>query len=251
MTKYIFTITFAANQNLMRHSNYGRKSPRAKWHDYNGAEYFITICTKNMMHYFGKITNGEIQLTEVGEYLKHQIDNIHNHYSFADVLLYTIMPNHIHLIISIDGNKIPYDRQTTCRDVACRVQKHNDTITNKSLETVINKFQDADINKSKDATVNKSQDADINKSQDAASHVPTELDDKNKYMEYISNRQSWLSVCIGSFKSAVTKYANENNITFAWQSRYHDHIIRNQNEMNKIAQYIINNPAKWELDRYY
>lgn len=187
------------------------------------------------MHYFGKITNGEIHLTEVGEYLKHQIDNIHNHYSFADVLLYTIMPNHIHLIISIDGNKIPYDRQTTCRDVACRVQKHNDTITNKSLKTVINKFQDADINKS----------------QDAASHVPTELDDKNKYMEYISNRQSWLSVCIGSFKSAVTKYANENYITFAWQSRYHDHIIRNQNEMNKIAQYIINNPAKWELDRYY
>ena len=91
----------------MRHSNYGRKSPRAKWHDYNGAEYFVTICTKNMMHYFGKITNGKIQLTEVGEYLKHQIDNIHNHYPFADVLLYTIMPNHIHLIISIDGNKTP------------------------------------------------------------------------------------------------------------------------------------------------
>ena len=219
----------------MRHSNYRRKSPRAKWHDYNGAEYFVTICTKNMMHYFGKITNGEIQLTEVGEYLKLQIDNIHNHYSFADVLLYTIMPNHIHLIISIDGNKIPYDRQTTCRDVACRVQKHNNTATKQSLETIINK----------------SQDADINKSQDAASHVPTELDDKNKYMEYIANRQSWLSVSIGSFKSAVTKYANENNITFAWQSRYYDHIIRNQNEMNKIAQYIINNPAKWELDRYY
>ena len=67
-------ITFVVNQDLMRHSNYRRKSPRAKWHDYNGAEYFVTICTKNMMHYFGKITNGEIQLTEVGEYLKLQIE---------------------------------------------------------------------------------------------------------------------------------------------------------------------------------
>ena len=243
MTKYIFTITFAANQNLMRHSNYGRNSLRAKWHDYNGAEYFVTICTKNMMHYFGKITNGKIQLTEIGGYLKYQIDNIHNHYSFADVLLYTIMPNHIHLIISIDENKIPYNRRTTCRDVACRVRKNNN-------DDIVTTKQPLDSNKSQNVA-NKLQNVTYNKSQDAASHVPTGLNDKNKYMEHISNKQSWLSVCIGSFKSAVTKYANENNITFAWQSRYHDHIIRNQNEMNKIAQYIINNPAKWELDRYY
>ena len=26
-----------------------RKTPRAKWHDYNGAEYFVTICTKNII----------------------------------------------------------------------------------------------------------------------------------------------------------------------------------------------------------
>ena len=227
----------------MKHNISERKSPRAQWHDYNGAEYFVTICTKNMMHYFGKITNGEIQLTKIGQYLKYQINNIHNHYSFADVLLYTIMPNHIHLIISIDGNKIPYDRQTTCRDVACRVHKNNN-------DDIVTTKQPLDSNKSQNVA-NELQNVAYNKSQDAASHVPTGLNDKNKYMEHISNKQSWLSVCIGSFKSAVTKYANENNITFAWQSRYHDHIIRNQNEMNKIAQYINNNPINWELDRYY
>ena len=30
-----------------------------------------------------------------------------------------------------------------------------------------------------------------------------------------------------------------------------DHIIRNQIEMNHIANYIQNNPMKWELDRFY
>ena len=30
-------------------------SARAKWHDYNGGIYFITICTKYRMHYFGEI----------------------------------------------------------------------------------------------------------------------------------------------------------------------------------------------------
>ena len=60
-----------------------------------------------------------------------------------------------------------------------------------------------------------------------------------------------LSSVIRGIKSAVTKYANEHNIPFAWQSRYHDHIIRNQLEMNRIADYIQNNPMKWELDRFY
>lgn len=34
-----------------------------------------------------------------------------------------------------------------------------------------------------------------------------------------------------------------------WQRNYYDHIIRNENELNRIRQYIIDNPAKWELDR--
>ena len=56
---------------------------------------------------------------------------------------------------------------------------------------------------------------------------------------------------VRGIKSAVTKYAIEHDIPFAWQSRYHDHIIRNQLEMNRIVDYIENNPLRWELDRFY
>ena len=56
---------------------------------------------------------------------------------------------------------------------------------------------------------------------------------------------------VRGIKSAVTKYANEHDIPFAWQPRFHDHIIRNWTEMNRIADYIQNNPMKWELDRFY
>ncbi len=34
-----------------------------------------------------------------------------------------------------------------------------------------------------------------------------------------------------------------------WQRNYYEHIVRNENELNRIRQYIINNPVKWELDR--
>jgi REP element-mobilizing transposase RayT len=34
-----------------------------------------------------------------------------------------------------------------------------------------------------------------------------------------------------------------------WQRNYYEHIIRNENELNRIREYIQNNPMKWEFDR--
>jgi len=38
---------------------------------------------------------------------------------------------------------------------------------------------------------------------------------------------------------------------FAWQTRFYDHIIRNDESYEKITNYIINNPNKWVEDRFY
>ena len=34
-----------------------------------------------------------------------------------------------------------------------------------------------------------------------------------------------------------------------WQRNYYEHIVRNENELNRIRQYILDNPMKWEMDR--
>lgn len=36
-----------------------------------------------------------------------------------------------------------------------------------------------------------------------------------------------------------------------WQRNYYDHIIRDENDLNRIREYIVNNPARWEEDDYY
>ncbi|MDD5509147.1 MAG: hypothetical protein PHD25_12620 [Bacteroidales bacterium] len=59
-----------------------------------------------------------------------------------------------------------------------------------------------------------------------------------------------MAVTIGGIKSAVTKFAHENKLNFAWQTRFHDHIIRDAGEMNRIAKYIEKNIAQWESDRF-
>jgi putative transposase len=60
-----------------------------------------------------------------------------------------------------------------------------------------------------------------------------------------------LASIIRGFKSAVTINARIINPDFGWQSRYHDHIIRNQNSFQRIQSYIINNPIKWKIDTFY
>jgi hypothetical protein len=59
-----------------------------------------------------------------------------------------------------------------------------------------------------------------------------------------------LSNIVGSFKSAVSKYANKNGlIDFACQPRFYDRIIRNEKELYKIRKYTEQNPLRWELEK--
>ena len=53
---------------------------------------------------------------------------------------------------------------------------------------------------------------------------------------------------IGYFKYQTTK---EIDIVGIWQRSYHDHIIRNEAEYQKIWHYIDQNPARWQDDCYY
>ena len=58
----------------------------------------------------------------------------------------------------------------------------------------------------------------------------------------------------GGFKSASTTRINQFRKTpyaKVWQAGFYDHIIRNQNEYERIFNYITNNPEKWENDRFY
>lgn len=56
---------------------------------------------------------------------------------------------------------------------------------------------------------------------------------------------------IGAYKSAVTKHANRLGLPNGWQTRFHDHIIRDESEHERIANYIRNNPANWDKDKFY
>ena len=55
---------------------------------------------------------------------------------------------------------------------------------------------------------------------------------------------------VRGFKIGVTKWFRANtDIHAVWQRNYYDHIIRDEPSLNRIRQYIADNPARWDTDR--
>ena len=82
-----------------------RKQLRADFHDYSGGDYFITICTKDKRHYFGHIHDAQMHLSSIGHYCSMQIAQLSSLHTFVEVPLFVVMPNHIHMIISIKNQE--------------------------------------------------------------------------------------------------------------------------------------------------
>jgi putative transposase len=67
------------------------------------------------------------------------------------------------------------------------------------------------------------------------------------------DKQPTIGSIIANYKASVTRIARA-DFDFTptlWQSRYHDHIIRNEPDLNRIREYVLTNPARWEADTFY
>jgi REP element-mobilizing transposase RayT len=65
-------------------------------------------------------------------------------------------------------------------------------------------------------------------------------------------RRESIGALLSGFKSAVTKQVNAVRRTHGqpvWQRNYYEHIIRNEESLCKIKEYILSNPMNWHRDR--
>lgn len=61
-----------------------------------------------------------------------------------------------------------------------------------------------------------------------------------------------VSAIMGQLKSTLTRWCRANDYSqFAWQVRFHDHIIRTDESFERISTYIENNPANWNNDKFH
>jgi len=190
-------------------NKYRIASARLQTWDYGwNAAYFVTICTKNKEYFFGNITDGKMHLSETGNIAQQFWMEIPNHFPFARLGEFIIMPDHMHGIIIIDNFPIG---QTPKLGVSSAPGIPNPGGAAENIQYLGN----SDPPKSKSGG-------------------------KNEQW-----KPGTLGVIINQYKRICTINARKTNPNFAWQPRFYDIIIRNDRAFKTISNYIINNPAKW------
>ncbi len=199
-------------------NKYRTTSHRLPHWDYSAeALYFLTIVTQNRACILGDVIKGEIILSDMGEIVNEEFLKSFEIRNELFLCEYVIMPNHLHTIVEI---------------------RHPDGIASHGRGTV----------QPYGRTVVQS----------------GQSESESNYLSIKRNMPVRLPKSISSFmagfKSAVNtqidNYIDEHNLSVPkynrnnhfFQPNYHDHVIRNDWEYQRIANYIIQNPAKWEND---
>lgn len=193
-------------------NKYRNETNRAQWFDYSGnGSYFITICTKNREHYFGEIIQGKMKLSGTGVIAHLMWQEIPNHSKHVELGEFVVMPNHIHGILML----------------------------NKPIVVPVGALQVGALHATPPQHATPRQEI-------PQQEELMESSIKNQRMSAISPKSNSVSALIRSYKSAVTKQANQLGLENGWQSRFYDHIIRNDYAFQRISNYIINNPKSWK-----
>ena len=158
-----------------------------------GYWYFVTLCVENKSNVFVaeglSLQDNKFKLNSLGEMVEKEIVNLENKFSKIKVENYIIMPNHIHLIISIDegATRINSKKIISLGDVVGLLKAY----TQKRIRDLLN--ANGGIN-------------------------------------------------------PPLRNTKEINLHKMWQKSFYDHIIRNETDLLRIQNYIVNNPINWQLD---
>lgn len=200
---------------------------RPNWDYSANALYFLTIVNQNRVCNLGKIENNEMILSDFGNIVEtewHKSFDIRKEL-FLDEFI--IMPNHLHAIVEIDNpvdtDSHPYQQPPP--QLPPPQLSPSDVDTDGRPYLRIKRNPPIRLPKSISSFI-----------AGFKSAVNTKIDD------YIDEQRRY------GRPSVLTKY-NRNNHFF--QPNYHDHIIRNEGEYQRIKNYIINNPANWEKDKLH
>ncbi len=121
--------------------NKNRVHPRLKNYDYSAAgAYFVTVCSKDKAHIFGQVSVGRddlgapsTELTAIGKLVEKYILSVNEAYEDVSVDKYVVMPNHIHLLLTICAHGAPGSSRPTVSQVITAIKRFTNKETGLKL----------------------------------------------------------------------------------------------------------------------
>jgi REP element-mobilizing transposase RayT len=177
---------------------------------------------------FGNVVDEQMILNEYGQIINDIWNEMPQHYPFAVLHNYVVMPNHFHGIVEITGRGAIYR--------ALDDNRANDN--NRTQNITTNDGNGMNVG----AMLNQGA---IN--QGAINRAPTGgFAGENNPMLHDN-----FSRLIRWFKGRATFECRKNAPHFAWQRNMWEHIIRDAADYARIDDYITNNPFRWKEDTFY
>jgi len=192
---------------------HNRRSIRLKGYDYSQAgAYFVTICTQNREYMFGDVVDGKMVLNDAGRMVQTVWDEIPENYCGIGIDEFVIMPDHVHGIIVLVG-------------ATPRGRPDNEIFVDREI---LEQGQPRGVARTTTGLLSLSL------------SISLSLPDVVHRFKTMTTKQYTDGVKHHGWPAFPGKL---------WQRNYYEHIIRNEIALNRIRQYIINNPMKWERDR--
>ena len=209
-----------------------RSSLRLKGYDYAQAGiYFVTVCSYHRQCLFGEIHNGQMQVNAAGGMVQENWEDLSERFPFVVLDAFVVMPNHLHGIICL------IEQDTTTATTPGRGEP---CVRPPLLGSAYHEDGPPGDGRSGDG-----------RTQSSPLRASTQ-----EYRHPHGTESGTIGRIVQAFKSITTHQytqgVKQNGWTpfegRIWQRNYHEHIIRHEEAMNGIREYIIANPARWAED---
>jgi putative transposase len=256
-----------------------RRSLRLRGYDYAQAgAYFVTICTQNRVCLFGDVVAGKMRLNDSGRLVAQCWQDIPSRFPNAALDEFVVMPNHLHGIIVIVGAQFiaPHDRGAMnagamdsgamgsgvinraptggngASDVGAQFIAPHDRGAMNAGAMGSGAINHAPTGGNVASDVRAQFIAPVG----AINRAPTVGNGaSNVGAQFIApvgaiNRAPTVGDMVRAFKAVATRMLRQAQYpSFAWQRNYYERIIRSEDDLARIREYIANNPLQWALDR--
>jgi len=194
-----------------RQNEHHRRSLRLKGYDYSQAgAYFVTVCAFGKACLFGEIESGVMRLNEYGEIVASEWIRSAELRLEVDCGEFVVMPNHFHGIVHIVG---AYGNTPISRDEKKMVSSCNKGVL---------------------------------------PYGKGVLPYEKGVLPYAPTSPSRnVGSMVRGFKGAASRRINQLRNTPGapvWQRNYYEHVIRDDEDYNRIAEYVTYNPQRWMED---
>lgn len=221
-----------------------RRSIRLKGYDYSQAGlYYITICCQDRACLFGEIMDRKMILNDAGKMMETQWLNLTTRFPKIILHDFIIMPNHFHAILEISVRATLVVART--EEAILKLEEESESESDSESELEINPELEIEI-RSEDP------ESPLGRPQGIA---PTGIAPTGAGF----TRNKTVGNIIGAFKSIVTVEYIRGVKSLGWpafrkrllQRNYYEHIIRDEGDYKRIADYIVDNPAKWKGNKFH